>query len=183
MTLLLSLIGGNALAASPATTPTFYLVGTIVEDSPRYLKEFFEEIPAEIPVDIVINSPGGSMNASIEIGNMIAKRKNVTCRVRRLAASGAFFALQSCAVRIIRPESMLLTHEPRTFILEPVQRDGLAQLWISMNKDSETWNALCSRRLKLTPAQYTEKVRGKDWAIEAKEAIAVGAADRIEAAK
>ena len=171
-------IGGSSSFASASPLPRYYLSGSIAEDSDTYLAEFLKENPG--PVEVIINSRGGSQDASIKMGQAIAAHGKVICKVRDFAASGAFYVLTECAVRIAGPKSLLMTHRPRIVFNGLIDLETASEIWADLVKAAASWDHLCSKKLKITPKQYAEKVRSKDWFMSPQEALAVGVIDRIE---
>lgn len=72
-------------------------------------------------IDIIINSPGGSIVAGMFIVTAIerAKSRNVVvrCAVPRFAASMAFQILSHCSERYILPQAFVLWHPPRIALM------------------------------------------------------------------
>lgn len=154
----------------------FHLVGPITPDVVPHFTEWLKSARAPL---VVIDSAGGLMEASLALVDAVAARKDVRCRVRRLAASGAFTVLQACAVREMEPSAWLMTHEPRAFVPGAMDRLQAATFLFQIERLAREWNDLSRRRLRLTAEQYDEKVKGKDWILGAGEARAVGAIDLV----
>lgn len=74
------------------------------------------------PIDILVNSPGGSVLVGYIIVDSIraakAKGVKVRCTVGMLAASMAFNLLASCSERYALPSAALLFHPPRVMTRE-----------------------------------------------------------------
>lgn len=166
-----------AIAAAPSgkLPDSFILWGTITEHSATYVLGWLQT--AKKPV-LYIDSTGGHLYASMAIAQAIRARGDVKCVVRGLAASGAFAVLQACQERYMTNASKLSTHEPRIGT-EPVERVGLTLILGRLEAMAEMWNMTCRQRLKLTAAEYRAKVYGRDWTMEAAEALKVGAVDRV----
>ncbi len=97
----------------------------------------------------------------------------------REASSGAFGVLQACGTREMVGGSHLMTHEPRATLPGMVNRVELDFYRMLLMAMTEEWNALCNWRLRITPAQYSDKVKGKDWVMGSAEALSVGAVDTV----
>jgi ATP-dependent protease ClpP protease subunit len=73
------------------------------------------------PINIIINSPGGSVAAGMQIVQAIsiAKSRGVTvrCAVTVLAASMAFTVLNECSERYALSNSLLLFHPARAMVV------------------------------------------------------------------
>lgn len=72
------------------------------------------------PINLIINSPGGSVPAGLQLVEAvhIAQSRGVTvrCAVTTLAASMAFILLSQCDERIALANSLLLFHPARAFV-------------------------------------------------------------------
>jgi len=72
-------------------------------------------------IDIIINSPGGSIVAGMFIVSAIERVKSrgvvVRCAVPRFAASMAFQILSHCSERYILPQAFVLWHPPRVALM------------------------------------------------------------------
>jgi ATP-dependent protease ClpP protease subunit len=173
LVLVASLIGGPARAEAQ---DRLRLVGPITAEWVPVVQEYLQETATP---EILIDSPVGSQEASEQIADLVTKKGNVKCTVKRFAASGAFAIFQACAVRVMGPKAQLVTHEPMIGVPFPLNRAAAAWFLAELEQASASWNARCRARLKLTPAQYEAKVKGRDWVMGAKEAIEAGAADRV----
>lgn len=179
--------GGNANGVSPpdidwqgnpwAPVDRFHLVGVI---DPAVVPYFMDWISNASKPEIVIDSPGGSQEASEAIADAIAKRGGVICRVGKLAASGAFGILQSCATRALSRTSRLITHEPYLGYSGALTIDLAKQAMAELYMDAALWGGRCRARMKISQTDYDERVRGHDWQMDPQEAILVGAADLIQ---
>jgi ATP-dependent protease ClpP protease subunit len=73
------------------------------------------------PIYIVINSPGGSVFAGSQLTQALdiarARDVKIVCAVGTMAASMAFQLLPHCSERYAMPNSLLLFHPSRVFIL------------------------------------------------------------------
>lgn len=166
----------SAQASERAPTGRFYLVGEINKAWVPFVEEFLANTVAP---EIVLSTQGGDMMASTQIAELVAIHGAVRCTVRDRANSGGFAILQACKVRTMKASASLATHEPRMFMSLPIER-GIAELMFrSLSEISETWNARCRARLKLSAKEYESRVRGRDWTMGAYEALIVGAVDGI----
>lgn len=173
----------NPVKSPPATVltpnlvpPRFYLIGEITDDVVPFALEFLAAHPDP---EIVLSTPGGYRSAATAIADAIIKHGNVTCVVHDRAASGGFAILQACRVRVMNKNSVLGTHEVRIIVPTAVERVFAGILLETLTKASKEWNTRCRARLKLTEEEYEARVKGKDWSMDASEALAVGAVDRV----
>jgi ATP-dependent protease ClpP protease subunit len=160
----------------PAAPETFYLWGPISEQTAPYVLGWLKH--AQKPI-LYINSPGGELQAALQIADAIKAKKNVRCVVTGLAASGAFAVFQACASRTMVKGAKLATHEPRVGTRDPVERTAMAIILLTLELTTEQWNAYCRQRLKVTPKEYESRVKGRDWVMEWQEALKVGATDYV----
>lgn len=128
---------------------------------------------------LVLDSPGGSVQPALEIAWAVRLHGNVRCIVVGMAASGAFGILQQCKVRLMTSDAKLGTHEVKVVWNGPIDRYEARGASRALERAAEAWNTLSCWRLKITLEEYVERVRGRDWTLDAQEAIAVGAADGI----
>lgn len=119
------------------------------------------------------------MDASLALIDAVKQHGKVTCQVIGLAASGAFGVLQACKVRVMGALARLVTHEPAIIYPMPMDQHDLADLYSKVLKNTQTWNDVCSHRLKISRYEYDQKVKGGSWVMEASEALKVGAVDQI----
>lgn len=103
---------------------TFSVFGTIVDNdrektsfedtTPSQFLAFTKKLKDKEPLEIVVNSYGGSVVAGIAIANMIkslnAKGHETTCRVDGLAASIATVIMCACQKIVMNESSMIMIH-------------------------------------------------------------------------
>lgn len=153
----------------------YMLVGDIGEDEVVFFAVWLAK--AQNP-RILIHSGGGQMDASLAIMTMVRQHGHVRCEVRGFAASGAFGVLQACEHRAMAATSRLMTHEPRR-MAGIVDRYDAADILRQFDYRTPLWNGLMRAKLKVTKEQYEENVKRKDWNMDAKEALRVGAVDEV----
>ena len=77
-------------------------------DENDFLKDF-RQIPSGSPIDISINSPGGSVFTAISIVSMLREHKGpVTIRVNGIAASAATIITSTPGAKVIMPRGSLM---------------------------------------------------------------------------
>jgi ATP-dependent protease ClpP protease subunit len=168
------LLAAALATPAPKLPDTFYLWGPISDQTAPYVLGWLKQ--AREPI-IYINSPGGELQASLQIAEAVKAKGRVRCVVTGLAASGAFAVFQSCASRSMVKGAKLATHEPRIATREPIERTSMAIIMLSLELTTEQWNAFCSQKLRLTAKEYESRVKGRDWVMEWQEALKVGATD------
>lgn len=128
---------------------------------------------------LVINSPGGEMDASIMIADAIKAKGGVRCFVSGLAASGAFAILQACSFRAMSKDSLLGSHEPSMAVNTPFDRFESRAITERLEASTKAWNDRCRARLKVSQAEYEARVKQSKWNMDASEALRVGAVDIV----
>ena len=134
------------------------------------------------PVEIVIDSPGGSVFDGISLFDSILRLRraghHVTTRGRGMIASMAAVLLQSGDERTMDANAQLMIHEISF---------GAAGKMSKMEEDVAFGKKLEGRlldilaeRSKLTKAQIARKWKKTDWWMNAEEALAAGFIDVIE---
>jgi ATP-dependent protease ClpP protease subunit len=134
-----------------------------------------------------INSTGGSVTAGFKLVKAIENmRVPVTCVVDGLAASEAFYVLQSCPVRVMTARSQLMVHEPLFMysppnMVEPLRLTRSELLHLSREQDAlaNSWTAHAGARLKIPLADLRKRIRWSDWNMAADEALKIGAVDEV----
>jgi ATP-dependent protease ClpP protease subunit len=129
-----------------------------------------------------INSPGGEVGAGIRLSKVIEifglGNIPVVCLVDTQASSMAFYILQSCTVRLMTDRSLLMAHEP-SFSPQYAKSDELKQDAKILEKLGHAMNHHMARRLKISLAEFEQRVAGKDWFMTDEEALEVGAVDQV----
>ena len=140
----------------------------------------------ECPMNITINSPGGSVIDGMHLFDQITAysvrgggKHFVTMTVRGYAASMAGILLQSADERVIGPESYLMIHEVSTYtggkigeikdevkFLELVS-DRVANIFVERSKG------------KISKKDFVAGWERKEWWLDSKEALRLGFVDRI----
>ncbi len=91
----------------------------------------------DVNIDIVIDSPGGSVVAGMEFVNLMATAKaqgsRIRCYVTNVAASMAFQILTQCNERYAQPGSLMLWHGVRMQTQAPITAAVAAQLARSLS--------------------------------------------------
>lgn len=113
---------------------------------------------------VYISSPGGSVHSGDAIYQTIealkASGKEVVC-IADFAASMAFALLQTCSVRYVMPNSILMQHQMSSHLggnFEQIKH--FMTMMDDMNKRGEE---IQSARLGLTPNEFSEKVESDWW--------------------
>lgn len=133
------------------------------------------------PVLLEIDSPGGS----VEYGYLIARAiervdVKVTCRVDYRAFSMAMYILPSCDERESTARGRLMAHQPVTAL---EFKGTVNELYNEADDLAAMWRAFCvdmARHSRVPYQTWIEKTSGgKNWYIDAQEALDLGIIDRI----
>ena len=133
-----------------------------------------------------INSPGGSVDAGFLIAKAIENSNaNVICVVDAMAASMAFYILQSCDIRVMTDRSLLMAHEPaiRAGIGGKSedwrkQGNGIADLLEALTK---SMNHHMARRLTISYEEFSKRIHNTEYWMTAEEALKISAVDQVVA--
>lgn len=156
------------------------LVGEVNDDSVMQLQdELFEHIEenGNKPVDLWINSGGGSLVACLYAADLIL---NSPVPIRAICCGGAFSAASvifiACHERWISPNSTVMLHTASSSVDGPIQicKDSLAY---ASDLDAKS-NLVITERTLVTPALLRENIH-RDWYIGASECVTLGIAHKI----
>ncbi|WP_079634825.1 ATP-dependent Clp protease proteolytic subunit [Mycobacteroides abscessus] len=136
------------------------------------------------PIELIINSPGGSMEHGDAIYDELVRMSeagggghHITTRVRGRAASAASLILQAGDVRLGGQMGYIYIHEP----LLTFHDQTMAQVRNEL-EFSEKWVARYIKahtRCKLPYNEFRERMRDKEWYLAMDEAVALGIVDGI----
>lgn len=137
---------------------------------------------AEVPLVLIEwNSVGGDIDEGFRLSKYLENLPvPLVCVVDELAASEAFYLLQSCDVRLATPRSRLMAHEPAVFIQGHVRLRQLDRFKIDLESIVNAWVNHSGKRLVGGPKMLRAKISDDtNWWMSASEALAVGAIDGI----
>lgn len=176
-------MGGNTPPSeAPVSIGVMKLDGVITERSVAPMIEVIQAVNSTSnPISLIridIDSPGGEVDAGFALSKAIEKSTvPVVCVVDGHAASMAFYVLQSCHVRLATPRSALMMHEVTMF--GAIRSSNIEYL----RRQMEVYNAgmvgHCAAKMKLTEAEVADKIKHGDWWLNPKEAVEIGAIDKI----
>lgn len=127
-----------------------------------------------------INSEGGMLTEGFKLSKAIEDSASpVVCVVDGMAASEAFYILQSCDLRIMTKRSSLMAHEPSATLSGHVTIYDLERIVASLKISIETWVSHAGRRLAGGQEYLSAQVRNKDWWINPRTALQVQAVDIV----
>jgi ATP-dependent protease ClpP protease subunit len=131
---------------------------------------------------IDIDSTGGDTAEGFKTAKTIeSSRMQIICVVDGLAASEAFYILQSCDKRFMTKRSRLMVHEPYWVKLESVTRKMLKENEHELSVLVNAWMEHAAGRMKLGPKgviKHCDKVGG-DWYMGWEESLQQTAVDGI----
>lgn len=163
-----------------------WVYGRITKHSYDVPRAVLRATPFGGRVVIHIHSPGGMVAPSnLFISDMVyadLRGVKIICVVDGMALSSAFFMLQGCPERAVRPWSVLMMHK-----LAVGDNDGIPvpeETWTDAERAivkmlDEQMAAFIAGRMGMPVELYKAQVEKGDWYMNAAEAIANGAADKI----
>lgn len=132
-------------------------------------------------IEIVINSPGGSIVAGLALYDFLqelkAKGHKITTVARGTAASMAGILFQAGDVRKCGPEAWLLIHEGSMVLMGSAGEVDDTVDWVKRIR--ERLLDILAARSTLTREQIKRRWTRKDWWLSSAEAIEHGFADEV----
>lgn len=143
-------------------------------------KRDMESIPADKPLDIYINSDGGSVFAALAIHNMIKRHKGaVTITVAGMAASAATIITSVPNARVIMPVgSMMMVHAPSAYAGQ-ANAAQLRSLADTLDKIGGSIVDIYKQKTEQSEETLVEMM-STDTYLTASEAVELGFADEID---
>ena len=145
---------------------------------------------AGVPVKILLDSPGGDLNAAWAIVDQITalqeKGHPVTVVVHEMVASAATVIFEAAAKRVVYEKAMMMIHQPAFAVASQkmvmMQPDELNSVIEGLNKSMDEMCQFMAGASggKLTADQIQAKIaHGMKWFISAKEMMDLGLADEV----
>lgn len=154
--------------------------GNVVEWS-WMLEHYGRRDPGE-PIEIVINSPGGSVMDGLSIYDTVQRLRRkghrVVTRGTGLVASMATIMLQAGDERIADANVQILVHEVSSFTGGKVS--GIQDEAKFLERLNDRLLGILAERSTLTKRQIKARSSRKEWWIDAEEALKLGFVDRVE---
>jgi ATP-dependent protease ClpP protease subunit len=161
------------LAASLSASPSSEVLGPIFEETVAPHVVRLNAAKRGRTVLIRINSPGGQVDAGLELAKAIAtahrRGVKVVCEVENFAASMAANLFQVCPIRRMRADARLLFHEPVILPLLPANVHRLREYLAELDAANALLAALVLPRVCVC-LNYFEAVRDRNWVLTADEA-------------
>jgi ATP-dependent Clp endopeptidase proteolytic subunit ClpP len=142
--------------------------------------EWFRDDP-EAPIEIVINSGGGSVFAGLALFDYLQMIRGAGCAVTTtavgMAASMAGILLQAGSTRVMSEHAYLMIHEASTSTWGKISelRDEVELI----DKLEERMLAILAERSTMSAKQIKAKCARRDWWIDSREALKLGFVDEI----
>lgn len=147
--------------------------------SMSFLQAAMEELTAAGATDflLLIDSPGGEVFSGLEFIKFMERLEKqgvrTHCVVDGMAASMGFVILQACSSRLMTTRSVLMAHEPSMTTRGTAKE--IEESVKLLKVVAEMLVMYATSKLHITPAEYRERVDGKDWWMPWNEALEVGA--------
>lgn len=141
-------------------------------------KDFAAQISSvKGPLDVHINSGGGSVADGIAIANAVrAHQGRKRTIVDGMAASIASIIMQAGDERVVEPGSMVMIHDASTMAAGTAA--DFEKMAADLNKHSDNLAKQYADRAGGTPEQWRSVMKAETW-YSADEAVAAGLADRV----
>ena len=148
------------------------------ESTPVVLAQIFDVAMTgrKGPVLLVINSPGGYVDSSMEIINAIKSSENpFYCIAANQAASMAAIILSYCQYRFAMRNSHIIFHEVRAMISQMVPISIIfSSMAVSMAETMKLYGEV-AKNLSMTQEQFWNRIsEGKEWTMDGKQALESG---------
>lgn len=145
-------------------------------------KDFAAQISSvKGPLDVHINSGGGSVADGIAIANAVrAHQGRKRTIVDGMAASIASIIMQAGDERVVEPGAMVMIHDASTMAAGTAA--DFAKMADDLNKHSDNLAKQYADRAGGTPEQWRSVMKAETW-FSADEAVAAGLADRVGAGR
>lgn len=145
----------------------------------KSFKDAMSVVKETQPLDIYLNSPGGSVFAGIAILNLLKQHKGaVRIYVMGIAASAATLITSAPNARVIMPTgSMLMVHAPRLYTGGTAQ--DLKDAGIALEKIEESVKQIYVEKTGMKAEDIAELISHETY-MTADEAVAKGFADEVD---
>lgn len=129
---------------------------------------------------IEFNTPGGSVDDGFLLTKAIERSKApVFCIVDGMGASMGFYMLQGCADRAMTFRSTLMAHEPALSGNVSGNQEEFGDYASYLAATTRAMNFHMSARMCITYEEFSLRISGRDWWMDAVEALNVCAVDTV----
>jgi ATP-dependent protease ClpP protease subunit len=157
--------------------PRIDLSGIVGADiAPAAVKAFLQRTPNS-PVDVHVNSPGGSVFAGLEIYNAIRDHGQATITVDGLAASAASLIAMSGKKIVMKPGALMMLHRASAMTIG--HADAHRQSAGVLDKIDDEVTGIYADRAGMTRSRAAALLDKESW-FDGGEAVAAGLADHAE---
>lgn len=136
----------------------------------------FLALHAAVPVELVVNSPGGCAFTGAAVMAALEAHGKVTARVVGVAASAASLAIMGAARIVMHDAAHLMIHDPSSLTIGPAETHRKAA--DTLDKLSTTYARAYARATGHPVARVAEWMRAETW-MTAEEAVTLHFADEI----
>ena len=149
----------------------------------RVLKAVNAQVAMGYKVIILdINSNGGDVDAGLDfiraLDDVRARDVHVTCVVHRAQSMAGFILEGVCDTRLILDYGRIMFHHAHAGGVER-NADQMENLAVELRVLDSALAARVLKRLRITKKEYYQRIYLHDWFMDAQEALAVGAVDKI----
>ena len=176
-------VTAQADATQPARLDLFGVIGgSWWEDGfdEKSFKDAMSVVKETQPLDIYLNSPGGSVFAGIAILNLLKQHKGaIRIFVMGIAASAATLITSAPNARVIMPTgSMLMVHAPRLSTSSMTAKQ-LKDAGVALEKVEESVKQIYVEKTGMKAEDVAEMISHETY-MTAPEAVAKGFADEVD---
>lgn len=146
----------------------------------RLIKQIQEANKKNAPyIEMLIDSPGGSVFDGIKLARaMETSEVPVVCIVDGMAASMAFYLLQSCGIRMMTKRSVLMAHQVSAGVgtLDPQTAASAAE---ALKAIDESMAEHAAARMKISVKEFLQRTHALEWWFNWRDATKYGAVDEV----
>lgn len=136
-----------------------------------------EKIEGETDVDLIINSPGGSITEGFAIFNLLKDFEGtLTARIDLAASMASVIAMAADKIVMRSDSSLMMIHKPWTGAMG--EAEDLRSIADTLDKMEEMILNIYSSRAKVETIELKEMLARETW-LSGSEALEVGLADEV----
>ncbi|MDE2101373.1 MAG: ATP-dependent Clp protease proteolytic subunit [Patescibacteria group bacterium] len=163
--------------------------GEVTEDSALAMQDelltIHLNVKKEIPITLYMTSPGGYCEAGMALVSTIQEIRRagrvVNCHVQGTAMSMGSIILQACDTRTIEPFATMMIHEITDIVFD--KTSGIKDYAAFLERYEALLFSSYAQRSNKPVEFWREKVLRRDVYLTAREAVALGLADKIRPIK